>query len=163
MAFPTPRIINSLLFVGTASLIGAALFMEHAMDLQPCPLCIMQRIMVIAAGLAALSAALHNPAKLGVQIYAGLVILFACLGGSLASRQLWLQSLPADRVPACGPSLEYMIEVFPILEVIQMVVFGDGDCAEVVWTFVGVSIPGWALVGFVLLALAGLLQILKPT
>lgn len=163
MTFPKPRMINSLLFVGTVSLIAAALFMEHAMDLSPCPLCIMQRIMVIAAGLVALSAALHNPAKRGIQIYAGLVMLFAFLGAGLASRQLWLQSLPADLVPACGPSLEYMIDVFPILEVIQMVVVGDGNCAEVAWRFLGVSIPGWALAGFVLLALAALVQILKPT
>ena len=139
-------------------LMGAALYMEHMMHLEPCPLCIFQRVAVIATGLVAIAAALHNPAQLGVKVYGLLVVLASTVGGALATRQIYLQSLPEDQVPSCGPGLDYLLDVFPMQEVIQMVLVGDGSCAEVVWTFLGVSIPGWTLVGFIGLVTLGLFQ-----
>ena len=128
------------------------------MHLEPCPLCIFQRVAVIATGLVAIAAALHNPAQLGVKVYGLLVVLASTVGGALATRQIYLQSLPEDQVPSCGPGLDYLLDVFPMQEVIQMVLVGDGSCAEVVWTFLGVSIPGWTLVGFIGLVTLGLFQ-----
>ncbi len=163
MTLPSPRIIFALVFAGCAGAMAAALYMEHVMGMEPCPLCVFQRVAVIAAGVIALIAALHNPAAPGVRVYGGLMILASIIGGILAGRQLWLQSLPEDQVPACGPGLDYLLDVFSFAEVLQMVFAGDGTCAEVNWVFLGLTIPGWTMVGFVGLAAIGILQILKPS
>ncbi len=159
---PTSRTIFLLIFVGCISLMGVALFMEYVMALEPCPLCILQRVMVIATGIVALAAAIHGPKTMGIKIYGSLIMLTATIGGGISSRQLWLQNLPEDEVPACGASLDYLLDVFPLTEVLAMVLSGDGTCAEVVWQFLGISIPGWTLVGFAILIAIGLFQILLP-
>ena len=141
---------------------GIALFMEHAMDLEPCPLCILQRVMVIVTGLVTLIAALHHPGVRGIRVYAIGAILAAALGAALAIRQLWLQSLPKDQVPACGPGLDYLLEVLPLTEVLNMILTGDGSCAEIAWTLFGISIPGWTLVGFIGLIGINVFQIVRP-
>jgi len=122
----------------------------------------MQRVMVIATAIIALLAALHGPAQVGIQIYGGLVAATASGGAMISMRQLWLQSLPADQVPSCGPSLDYLLDVFPLTEVLTMILSGDGSCAEVVWSLFGISIPGWTLVGFIGLIAIGLWQIIQP-
>ena len=131
------------------------------MHLAPCPLCIFQRVAVITAGLIAIVAALHNPQRLGIKVYSLMVVMASTVGGALAIRQLHLQSLPEDQVPSCGPGLDYLLDVFPMQDVIQMVLVGDGSCAEVVWTLLGISIPGWTLVGFIGLITLGLFQTLR--
>lgn len=141
---------------------GVALYMEHAMGLEPCNLCILQRIAVIATAIVALFAAIHGPNIVEIKIYASLGLLTSGTGAGLSSRQLWLQSLPADQVPACGPSLDYLVDVFPLTQVLSMVLEGDGDCAEVVWRFLGVSIPGWTLVGFLVLIVICTFVFLRP-
>ena len=162
MTIPNSRIIFGLLFFGCSFLMAVALFMEHQMNLEPCPLCILQRIMVITAGIIALIAAIHHPRELGIKAYGGLVVVSAAIGGAISSRQLWLQSLPADEVPACGASLDYMLEVFPLADVLSMVLSGDGTCAEIAWTLLGLSIPGWTLVGFAGFIAIGVFQIIRP-
>lgn len=162
MPLPSSRIIFLLLALGCAGAMAAALYMEHAMGLEPCPLCIFQRVFVIVAGIISLIAAIHHPQISGIRIYGALVIASAVTGGGIAIRQLWLQSLPEDQVPACGPSLDYLLDVFPLTEVVNMVLSGDGSCAEVQWTFLGLSIPGWTLVGFVGLAAIGIFQMVRP-
>jgi disulfide bond formation protein DsbB len=159
---PSSRTINLILFLGCFFLILAALYMEHAMGLEPCLLCIMQRIMVIVTGLVAIIAAVHNPGITGIRVYGVITIVAACLGGGVSGRQLWLQSLPEDQVPACGASLDYMLEGFPLTEVLSLGLAGDGTCAEVVWTLFGISIPGWALLGFIGLVAIGLYQVVRP-
>ena len=99
---------------------------------------------------------LHNPAKLGQKIYAFFIALISIGGASVAIRQLWLQSLPEDQIPACGPGIDYMIEVFPLLEVIEMSLRGTGDCAEVQWTLFNLSIPAWSLVAFASITVSAL-------
>lgn len=148
---------------GCASLMGIALYFEHVKGLEPCYLCIMQRVMVITIGLIALLAVMHNPGQRGIRIYASLTALSAVGGGSFSIRQLWLQSLPKDRVPACGPSVDYMIDVFPLFEVIGRLIKGDGSCAEVLWSLLGISMPGWVLVAFGGLLLISLYQVFRPT
>ena len=132
---------------GAAALIvlAGALIMEHIFMMDPCPLCLMQRVWFAIAGLLALAALIHSP-RWG--IYPLLTILAALVGGGFSIRQLWLQSLPADQVPACGPGMDYMLENFPLGDVLAAMTRGTGDCAEVAWQF-GLTIPGWALVGFI--------------
>ena len=155
---PSTRNLNWIIGFGCMFLIGVALYMEHMMHLEPCPLCIFQRVAVITAGLIAIVAALHNPQRFGIKVYSLMVVMASTVGGALAIRQLHLQSLPEDQVPSCGPGLDYLLDVFPMQDVIQMVLVGDGSCAEVAWSLLGISIPGWALVGFIGLVTLGLFQ-----
>ncbi len=143
-------------------LIGTALYFQHVMGLEPCPLCIFQRLFVIALGVVMLMAAIHDPRDLGRRVYGGLIVVVAGLGAGVAARHVWLQSLPADQVPACGPGLEYMLETFPLMDALKLVFEGSGECAEVQWTFLGLSIPGWTLVIFIGLAVFGLLLLFSP-
>jgi disulfide bond formation protein DsbB len=162
MTIPTSRSINMLMAVGCAGLMGIALYFEHIQGLEPCYLCIMQRVMVITTGLLALLAVVHNPGLVGIRVYAGLTAVSASGGGMVSIRQLWLQSLPKDQVPACGPSLDYMMDVFPLFEVIGMLIKGDGSCAEILWSLFGISMPGWVLVAFGGLLLISLYQLMRP-
>ena len=129
---------------------AAALYMEHVMGLQPCYLCITQRVFVLAVAALALLALLHNPVGTTRNIYAGLVAATALGGGFFSGKQLWLQSLPEDQVPACGPPADYLFEILDFSEALSLLLQGDGNCAEVQWTLFGVSIPGWTLLGFLL-------------
>ncbi len=147
----TPRLIFSGLVLICFGYIVVALAMEHLLGLEPCPLCILQRVAVIACGLVALVAVLHAPMQKGMNLYRMLFILVALIGAAISIRHLWLQSLPADQVPACGPGLDYLLDVFPVTEVLTMVLSGDGSCAEVSWSFLGLTIPGWTLIAFLIL------------
>jgi len=145
-----------------AALIAVAiLYFQNYLGLEPCYLCMTQRVFVIAVGVIFLAAGLHNPAATGQKIYAGLATLTA-LGGSFFSiKQLWLQGLPEDQVPACGPPVDYLFDAFSVSEAISMLLRGDGNCAEVQWQLLGLSMPGWVLVSFIALAGVGLLQLLR--
>jgi disulfide bond formation protein DsbB len=139
----------------TGSLLAGGLVMEHVFRLDPCPLCLMQRIWFAFAGLSALIGLLHS-ARWGIYPLATLVA--AITGAGFAIRQLYLQNLPADRVPSCGPDMTYMLENFPLGELLAAMTSGTGDCAEVAWQF-GLTIPGWALVGFVSIICLAILQL----
>jgi disulfide bond formation protein DsbB len=123
--------------------------MQHVMELEPCPLCILQRVLVMVTGIFFLIAAIHNPAKTGTKIYAGLIGLTALLGAAVSARHVWLQSLPADQVPSCGPGMGFIMENFPLTDALSMVLSGSGECAEISWTFLTLSIPAWTLLTFV--------------
>jgi disulfide bond formation protein DsbB len=145
----------ALIVAGTGFLLAGALVMEHIFMMEPCPLCLMQRVWFAIAGLLALAALIHSP-RWG--IYPLLTILAALIGGGFSIRQLWLQSLPADQVPACGPGMNYMLENFPLADVLAAMTRGTGDCAAVSWQF-GLTIPGWALVGFIAIIIVAGLQL----
>ncbi|MGO1693356.1 MAG: disulfide bond formation protein B [Marinobacter sp.] len=153
------RAIFACIFVVCAGLLGVAYYMEHVMGLEPCPLCWLQRFGFMGVGLVSFVAALHGPGQFGVRVYGLLLVATAGAGLGTAGRQLWLQSLPADQVPACGPSVEYMLDVLPLAEVLTTALRGTGDCAEVVWRFLGLSIPGWTAVFFALLVLTGFVML----
>ena len=161
MRLASPRPLFLLAFIGSALLIVVALYMEHVMGLAPCPLCIVQRICVIAFGLTCLVAAIHGPAKTGRRVYAGVGLLFVLFGGATAIRQIWLQSVPADQLPSCLPSLEYMMEALPFQEIARLVLHGTAECAEVSWTMLGLSIPEWSLLAFIGMAIVCLAQLLR--
>jgi len=150
---PSTRVINGLIALACLTLMLIALKLQEIDELHPCPLCITQRIFVIAVGLLALLACLHHPAKTGVRVYAALQSLAALGGAVVAARHLWIQSLPADQVPACGPGLQYIFDNFPFMEALSLLFAGDGSCAEV-QLFWGLPIPAW-----VLLACLGLLAV----
>ena len=134
-----------LLCVG---LMVAALVLQHSLNLEPCPLCIFQRAFVIGLGVVMLIGALHNPQGMGRKVYGALVLLFSVAGVVVAGRHVWLQHLPADEVPDCGPGLQYMLDAFPLGETLELVFKGSGECAEVQWTFLSLSIPEWTLIVF---------------
>ncbi|NQD93813.1 disulfide bond formation protein B [Pseudomonas sp. CrR25] len=161
MPLASPRSLFFLAFAGCLALMGAALYLEHVVGLEPCPLCIVQRVFVIAFGLVCLVAALHAPQRGGQRIYAVFALLFAAGGGATAGRQIWLQGVPADQLPACLPSLDYMMEALPFQDIVRLVLHGSADCAEVNWTLFGMSIPEWSLLGFVGMAVFALVQLLR--
>ncbi len=161
MPLASPRSLFFLAFAGCLVLMAAALYLEHAVGLEPCPLCIVQRVCVIAFGLVCLVAALHGPGPVGRRLYAALALLFAAAGGATAGRQIWLQGVPPDQLPACLPSLDYMMEALPFQEIVRLVLHGSADCAEVGWTLFGMSIPEWSLLGFAALILFALVQLLR--
>lgn len=142
---------NYLGAVVCASLMAFALFVQHGLGLVPCPLCVFQRIAVIATGAVFLIAGLHNPGNVGARIYAVFLIVVTGLGAAVAGRHVWIQSLPPDEVPACGPGLDYMLEFFPLTDTLKMVFEGSGECAKIDWMFLGLSMPAW-----VFIALTGL-------
>lgn len=159
--FLTPRrVFFGLALLAVVAMLFAA-WLEHVVGLNPCPLCMTQRVFVVAGGLVALIAALHGPALKGRRLYAGLGVLLAAGGGAVSARHVWLQNLPADQVPACGPSLEYMLETLPFRDTLTMVLMGDGNCADVHWTFLGMSIPMQTLLLFIAIALINGWQILR--
>ncbi len=153
----SPRYLNLFGFICCAGLLLTAFYFQYVKGLEPCPLCMAQRIAFYGAALFFLLSAIHNPALTVRRIYAGLTLFFSFFGIGLASRQLWLQSLPEDQVPACGPGLEYMMDVLPWTEVVSVMLRGTGDCAEVQWTFLSLSIPGWSFVAFCGFALISLM------
>lgn len=152
-----PRIIHSFGFFICLSLIATAFYMQYVLELEPCPLCMMQRLIIYAVALVFIIAWFHNPQTSGQRWYATLITLISLAGAGFASRQLWLQSLPADQVPACGPSFDYMVDVLPWTELLTTMMRGTGDCAKVQWTFLTLSIPGWTLIAFLFLAVLGLI------
>ena len=149
----TPRIWYSCVVLCCALLIGFALYNQYVDYLDPCPLCIFQRVVFITMGIFALLAAIHNPQRLGQQVYTWLIVACAGVGAAIAGRHIWLQGLPPDQVPECGPGLNYMLENFPITEVLSTVLRGSGSCAEVLWTFLGLSMPKWTLIWYAVLGL----------
>lgn len=161
MALPSARLTFLLLFLGCTGLMMVGYYMQYVMDLYPCPLCITQRVFIVAVGLTGLIGFIINPKRLGRRILGVLGLIFAVAGGSFSSRQLWLQSLPPDQVPACGPDIGYLLENFPLMDALSVLLRGDGNCAEVSWSFLGISIPGWTLVAFSGLALLNLWQIFR--
>lgn len=159
---PTARVVFSIVFLLSAGLLGFGYYLELVGGLEPCPLCLIQRLFFGLIGLTALIGALHNAKLLGVRVYSALIALFSLAGAVVAGRQVWLQHLPPDQVPECGPGLSYMLEALPLGEVLLNILKGSGDCAEVVWRFMGLSIAEWALAMFAIVFLAGAVQILKP-
>ena len=140
-------------------LIVAALYFQYGLGLEPCPLCVFQRLAVIATGVILVVAAIHNPAGFGRRFYGLLTLLTAGTGVAIAARHVWLQHLPADEVPTCGPGLNYMLETFPLHEALSMVLKGSGECAEIQWTLLGLTMPGWTLIMFIVLSCLGLFVI----
>jgi disulfide bond formation protein DsbB len=153
------RIWFFLGFLGCVFLLSMGAYFQFVQGLDPCPLCISQRIAILLTGLVFLSAAIHNPGQKGVTAYAIAGAVTALCGAAISTRHVWIQHLPADEVPECGPGLEYVMQNFPLSETIKLMLSGTGDCAKVDWTLLGFSMPAWTLLAFLMLATLSLLQI----
>ena len=149
------RMLNGLAFLVCVSCLVFAYYVQHYQGFEPCPLCIFQRLALLAVSLVFLAAVLHNPREWGAKIYGVLIALVAGVGTGIAARHVWLQHLPPEEAPRCGPSLEYMLEAFPLNEMIREVLTGSGECAKVDWTLLGFSMPQWTLLLFIGLLIVG--------
>lgn len=149
-------------FLVCVGLMAAALYFQYVMHLEPCPLCILQRLFVIGLGLILLVGAIHNPGMTGQRLYGVFIVLAAGLGAGVAGRQWWIQNLPFDQQPGCSYDFAYMLEKFPLYKTLRLVLEGTGDCAQVAWTFAGLSMPGWTLVFFMGFVGLGLMFIFSP-
>ena len=161
MNLASPRSLFFFAFIGCTLMMIAALYLEHVVGLVPCPLCIVQRICVIGFGLICLIAAIQGPRRTGRRVYSVVALLFALAGGATAIRQVWLQNIPADQLPSCLPSLEYMMDALPFQEIVRLVLHGTAECAEVNWSLLGMSIPEWSLIAFIAMALLTFWQVLR--
>ena len=154
------RLFYVLVFLACIGLLGFGLYLEHGKGLEPCPLCIFQRIAFIAIAIISFIAMLHGFGNLSSRIYGGMMALASLIGAGIAGRQVWLQHLPPDKVPACGPGLDYILDTFPLSKALKMVLSGSGECAEVQWQFLGLSIAEWSLFCFLLLIAASLAPVI---
>ena len=151
----SPRPINFAGFLICAGLIAYALYAQFDLGLDPCPLCIFQRIGIAALGLVFLIAALHNPRRWGARICALLIALAALATMGVAARQLYIQHLPPGAIPSCGAPLSMMMKFMPLTAVIRRVLSGSGECGVVNWTFLGLAMPAWVLIWAAVLGLVG--------
>jgi disulfide bond formation protein DsbB len=156
------RLLSFLGFLGCVGGLAFALYLQHFKGFEPCPMCIFQRVAMAAAGVFFLLGAIHGPKGGGRWVYASLAGLGAIGGALIAARHVWLQNLPADQVPACGPTLDYLLGMLPVMEVVQMVLKGDGNCAKIDAQWLGLSLPTWTLVAFIALILWALLTVVLP-
>ncbi|MCK4842964.1 MAG: disulfide bond formation protein B [Methylococcales bacterium] len=153
-----PRIWFLIGFISCFLMLATGAYFQFVEELEPCPLCISQRIAILVTGLVFVIAAIHNPKASGLKVYSIMGTITALAGAAISIRHVWIQHLPPDEVPECGPGLEYVFENFPLLDTIKLMLNGTGECADILWTFLGLSIPGWTLVAFIALALLSLLQ-----
>ena len=157
-----PRQIHLIVFILVGVLIGYAAYSIKILGLEACTLCITQQFFYCVIGVISFIAFLHNPLGPLVRLYSGFIFLCATAGAWIAGRQVWLQSLPEDEVPLCGPPLEYIIDVFPFADVLNALFMGDGNCAEIPWQFLGLSMAGWSFIWFGVIIILSLLAIKKP-
>ena len=156
MTIPGRRQLNFAGLLACAGMMAYALYAEHVLFLMPCPLCVFQRMAVIGLGIVFAVAAAHNPAGVGKKVYAALVLIAAGTGAGVAGRHVWLQNLPADQVPACGPGFDYIIDSFPLSEALALIFTGSGECATIDWQFLGLSMPAWVVIAIVPLGVFGI-------
>jgi disulfide bond formation protein DsbB len=156
MNLPSHRLLYALPALACAGLLGFGYYLQYFEGQDPCPLCLVQRGFYYGVLATFAIAALHGPARVGHLVYCAAALVFALGGAAVAGRHVWLQHLPADKVPDCGPDLVFMLQNLPLGRALQKLFAGSGQCAEVHWTFLGLSIAGWSLVWFAALALYAL-------
>lgn len=151
-----------LVIMSVVAMAFALIFLQRMMGFSPCPLCIFQRIGLMVMGVFALLAALINPNKTVGRLLLWLGSFLGILWSTgVAARHVWIQHLPADQVPSCGPGLDYWLDALPMQEVVNQVLTGSGECALVEWRFLGLSIPEQSLILFVILLLVHALLLLR--
>ena len=156
MTIPSRRVLNFFGLISCVGMMAYALYAEHVLYLMPCPLCVFQRIAVISLGIIFLLAVLHNPVGTGRYSYAVLILLAAGSGVGVAGWHVWIQNLPADEVPSCGPGFGYIMDTFNFGEALGMIFTGSGECASIDWAFLGLSMPTWVIISLFVIGIVGL-------
>ena len=128
---------------------GFALYLQHYRHLEPCNLCIFQRVAMIGGGIFFLAGAVQGPKAGGRWFWSGLALLASIAGAAIAARHVWVQSLPPDQVPACGGTLDFLFNMMPWQEVVKDVLRGDTDCAKINAQWLGLSLPLWTMITFI--------------
>jgi disulfide bond formation protein DsbB len=152
----TRRSLNLAGLLCCLGLLGYAWYSQGVLKVEPCPLCIFQRVGVAATGALFLMAWLHSPNGWGARAYGVLISLAAVLTMAIAARHVWIQHLPEGEVPVCGATLNYMLDVFPLSDVIRKVLTGSGECHAVNWSLLGLAMPSWVLIAAAGLGALGL-------
>lgn len=156
------RFVSGFLFLASVIGMAFALYLEHVQGLEPCPLCVFQRVGLIALGVISFIAFIHNPASnIAKRFYALVGSIGILWSAGVAARHVWLQNLPPDQVPSCGPGLDYLVDVLPFKAVLEQVLSGSGECAAIDWTFLGQSLPVWSFVFFAILSLISVWQLIR--
>ena len=151
----TRRALNLAGLLACIGLLGYAWYSQGVLGVEPCPLCIFQRIGVAATGVVFLMAWLHSPNGGGARAYGVLLALTSLATMGVAARHIWIQHLPDGQVPVCGATLNYMLDVFPLSEVIRKVLTGSGECHQVNWRFLSLAMPTWVLIAATALGMLG--------
>ncbi len=152
-----PRLLNLAGFGACAALLAYALYAQFQLGLEPCPLCIFQRIGLALLGVVFLAAAVHDPSGRGARAaYATLIAVAALLTLGVAARHLYVQSLPPGTLPSCGAPLAVLMKFMPVWQLIRKVLTGSGECGLVNWRFLGLAMPAWVLIWTVALGALGL-------
>lgn len=160
---PDRRLVNFAGFAVCAALIAYALYAQFQLRLEPCPLCIFQRIGIVLLGLLFLAAALHHPRGRARYGHALAIASAALATLAVAARHLYVQSLPPGTLPSCGAPLGVLLKFMPVWQVIRKVLTGSGECGEVNWRFLGLAMPAWVLIWAVLLGALGTYANLAPS
>ena len=160
---PSRRVLNFTGFAVCAALIAYAVYEQNVLGIEPCPLCIFQRVGIMAMGLLFLVAGLHAPRGLGAMPYGVLIDLAALVTMAIAAKHLWIQHLPEGAVPSCGANLATLMDMFPIIDVVKKVFNGSGECHQVNWSLLGLSMPGWVMVAAAALGMLGLVANLRTS
>ncbi|MEQ1917395.1 MAG: disulfide bond formation protein B [Gallionella sp.] len=155
------RILYLLGALVVSGLMGFGLYLQYVKHQDPCPLCMVQRVIFIAILVVYALAMVHGPKRVGERLYAGLITLLSLSGVAVASRHIWIQHLPPDQVPACGPGLDYMLETMPLSNVLKQLMHGSGECAARGWSFLTLGIPEWSLLCYLALAAWAILIALR--
>jgi disulfide bond formation protein DsbB len=162
MALSVRRMGNLIGFLACAGMLAFGYYLQFVVGLEPCPLCIIQRLFLAAVGIVFLVAAIHHPAgRVGASIYAGMITLLAAGGVAVAGRHVWLQHIPAEQRPTCGPALDYLLSAFGPVEGLRRVLRGSGECGLIDWTLFSFSIPEWTLAAFLVFMAGALILALR--
>lgn len=152
---PSRRTANWLGFLACALALGIAFYSQYVLELQPCHLCIFQRVTVAAMALVFLLAALHSSGGMRGAVYATLIGITGLATLATSGRHVWIQMQPPGSIPSCGADLDFMLELFPLTEVILKVFKAGGECAKVDWSLLGLSIPAWVFVFALVVTVGG--------
>jgi disulfide bond formation protein DsbB len=139
-------------------MMGFALYAQHVLHLEPCNMCILQRIGVVALGAAFLLAALHDPRSVGARLYAVLIALCTAATAGVAGRHVWVQAQPAGSLPSCGADFYSLLDMMPLHEAVMRVLKGGGDCQAISWSLWGLSMPAWVLLAVAVVGGAGVIS-----
>ncbi len=154
--FDRRQAINLACALACGGMFAYAIYSERVLGYVPCPLCMFQRVCIVALGVVFLIAGLHRAGRAGAIVHGVLILLAAGATSWVAGRHVWIQAQPPGTVPSCGAPLDSLLQMFPLHDVIRRVMTGGGECGVIDWTFLGVSMPGWVLIAAVSFGLIGI-------